>query len=159
MTPQKNVFPDAQLRNEHQLLMNDVDPELVSLVRSFDFDRIALPKNLTPVSFIESGDDLHERRFARAVFADQRVTFAAAHFEAHVVKHGDSAERLGDVRHFQERLGIMHKSIQSPLRSPAPPAVQSGSSPQRSGRSAEVYGSTTALIASPTRIASSASPT
>src|SRR6185369_9322449 len=127
MTPQKNVFTDAQLWNQHQLLMNDVDPELVSLMRSFDFDRLALPKNLAPVSFIESGDDLHERRFTRAVFADQRVDLAGPHFEAHVVKHGDAGKRLGDVRHSQERLGKVHKGIQSSLRSPAPPAVQSGS--------------------------------
>src|SRR6185503_11178021 len=141
MTPQKNVFPDAQLWNKHQLLMNDVDPEIVSLMRSFDFDRIALPKNLATISFIKSGDDLLESGFARAVFTDQRVDLAAAHFEAHVVKDGDSAERLSDVRHPQEWLRIVHKSIQSSLRSPAPPAVQSGSYPGGRGRAQRSNGS------------------
>src|SRR6185295_3908802 len=124
MTSEKDVFTDAQLRNKHQFLMNDVDPELVSLVWSFDFDRMALPKNLAPVRFIESSDDLHESGFAGSVLADQRVDLSGLHFETHVVKHGDAAERLGDVCHSQERLGIVHKSLQSSLRSPA---VQSGS--------------------------------
>ena len=41
-----------------------------------DFDFSALEQDLPGVFVIDAGEDFHQRGFARAVFADQRVDFA-----------------------------------------------------------------------------------
>ncbi len=111
MPAEKNVFPDAQLRNEHEFLMNDVDAEIVSLVWGFDLDWPALPKHLPAVRLISPGDNLHERGLAGAVFADQCVHFARTHLEGHVVEYGDAAERLCDVLHPEERFSVLRRQL------------------------------------------------
>ena len=43
-----------------------------------------------------AGKYVHQRGFARAVFAQQCVYLSAAHGKIHVIQHGDAEERLGD---------------------------------------------------------------
>src|SRR2546430_2771157 len=107
MPAKKNVFADAQLRNEHEFLMNDVDAEIVSLVRGLDLDGPALPGQLPVVCLICPGDNLHERGFTGAVFADQCVHFAWTHREGHVVEYGDAAEGFCDVLNPEERFRVL----------------------------------------------------
>src|SRR6266496_4030054 len=111
MTAEKNVFAYAQLRNEHEFLMNDIDAEIVSLVRGPDLDGPALPGHLPAVRLISPGDDLHERGFAGAVFTDQCVNFAQTHREGHVVEYGDAAEGLCDVLHPEERFRVLRRQL------------------------------------------------
>jgi len=106
MSPEKDVFADAQLRNEHEFLVNDVDAEIVSLVRGLDLDWLALPGQLPAIRLISPRDYLHERRLTGAVFANQCVYFARTHLEGYVVEHGDAAEGLCDVLHPEERFMI-----------------------------------------------------
>src|SRR5437773_2230836 len=108
MPAEKHIFADAQLGNEHEFLMNDVDAQIVSLVRGFNFDWLALPEKLSPVCFIEPGSDLHERGFSGAILADQSMDLAGPHIETDVFKHGDTAKGLGDVVHSQERFRVLH---------------------------------------------------
>src|SRR6266404_2741390 len=111
MPAEKHVFADAQLRNEHEFLMNDVDAELVSLVWGFDLDRLALPEDLPPVRFIQPGDDLHERGLSGAIFADQSMNLAWPHLEADIVEHPYTAKRLGDVLHAKERIRASRRQM------------------------------------------------
>ena len=111
MPPEKDVFADAQLRNEHEFLMNYVDAEIVSLVRGLDLDGSALPGNLPAVCLIRPGGNLHERGFTGAVFADQCVNFARTHLEGHVIEYGDAAEGLCDVLHPEERFRVLRRQL------------------------------------------------
>ena len=107
MPPEKDVFADTQLRNEHEFLMDDVDAEIVRLVRAFDLDGPALPEHFPAVRLISPGDNLHERRLTGAVFSNQCVHFAGTHLEGHVVEYGDAAEGLCDVLQSEERLRVL----------------------------------------------------
>ncbi len=111
MPAEKNVFAYAQLRNEHEFLMNDIDAEIVSLVRGLDLDGPALPKHLPAVRLISPGDNVHERGLTGAVFADQCVHFARTYLEGHVVEYGDAAEGLGDVLHPEERFRLLRRQL------------------------------------------------
>src|SRR4030095_11498337 len=102
MAAEKNVFAYAQLRNEHEFLMNNIDAQIVSLVRGLDFDWLALPKHCSAVSPISPADNLHKRRLAGAVFTDQCVNFSRTHLAGYVVEYGDAAEGLCDVLHPEE---------------------------------------------------------
>jgi len=44
------------------------------------------------VSAMNAGDDLHQRRFARAVFADKANNFPRGHTEVHVTDHDDAGK-------------------------------------------------------------------
>ena len=111
MPAEKHILSDAQLRNEHEFLMDDVDAEIVSLVWGFDLDRLSLPEHLAPIGLIQPRDDLHERRLTGAVFADQGVNLAGPHLEADVVKHDDTAKRLGYVLHAKERFIFSRRQL------------------------------------------------
>src|SRR6266851_8680422 len=114
MAAEKHVFADAQLRNEHEFLMNDVDAEIVSLVWGFNLDWLTLPEHLPPVRFIKPGNDLHERRLSGAVFADQSMNLAGTYVEGDVVKHNNTTERLRYVLHAQERFRALHRQLGRP---------------------------------------------
>jgi hypothetical protein len=81
----------------------------MSLVRGSDLDGPALPEYLPAVGVIRTGDDLHQGGLARTIFAYQRVNLAGTNLEAHVIKHRDAAERLGDMFESQQRLEILSR--------------------------------------------------
>src|SRR5258706_7994250 len=111
MPPEKDVFADAQLWNEHEFLMNDVDAEIVRLVRGFDLDWLALPEDLPPVCFIQPGDDLHERGLSGAVFADQSMNLSGPNVEGDVIKHDNTTKRLRYVLHAEEQARISRQYL------------------------------------------------
>ena len=49
-----------------------------------------------------AGDDLDERRFARSVFAEKRVHFAAVQSEGDTSQRANSLEGFRDVAQFEE---------------------------------------------------------
>src|SRR6185503_5614979 len=102
MPAEKNVLSDTQLGNQHEFLMNDINAEIVSLVRSFDLDRLALPKYFSRVSLISAADDLHESGLASAVLTNQCVHFTTTHVKGDVIEYDNAAERLRDVLHFED---------------------------------------------------------
>ena len=53
---------------------------------------------------VEPVEDVHERRLARAVLAEQRVHLAAAHVERDVVVRDDARELLADAPHLEDEL-------------------------------------------------------
>ena len=55
-----------------QLLMDDADAERLRRARVTDVDLFAKILDRTAVALVDTGQDLHQRRLARAVFTDQR---------------------------------------------------------------------------------------
>src|SRR3990172_1329283 len=107
MSSQKNVFADTQLGNEHEFLVDDVDAELMSLVRGLDLNWPALPKHSPAVCLITTRNNLHECGLAGAVLADQRVNLARTHIERHIVEYGNTAEGLCDVLHPENTIHLV----------------------------------------------------
>ena len=57
---------------------------------------------------MEAVKNLHQRAFARAVFAEQRVNFARLNRQVDVVVRQHARKALYDVFHFQ---GMLHRSL------------------------------------------------
>ena len=57
---------------------------------------VAVDADLAVVVGVHAGEDLHQRRLAGAVLADQRVHLAGAKLEVDAVERGDAGEALGD---------------------------------------------------------------
>ena len=57
--------------------------------------------NLAGVGPMDAAEDLHQRRLARAVLADEPDDLAGRHVEVHAIERDDAGKSLGDRRHLQ----------------------------------------------------------
>ena len=57
-------------------------------------DHFAVDFDRSGVGLMGAGDDLDQRRFACAIFAEQRVDFAGVRVERHSFQRADGVERL-----------------------------------------------------------------
>ena len=88
----EDVFGDAQLGKEQQLLIDDRDALGARVAWRGKMNDLAADANLARVRAMNAGHDLDQRRLASAVFAEQRVDLAGAHIERHIAQHGDADE-------------------------------------------------------------------
>src|SRR5690348_6117818 len=77
----KNVLSDGEIVEHHRFLMNDADAELRGFLRRGDDDRRAIENDRAAVRRVHARQNLHQRRFAGAVLADQRGDRAGAELE------------------------------------------------------------------------------
>ena len=92
----EDVFGDAQLRKEQQLLIDDRDALGARFAGRTEMNDLVANPNFAGVGAMNSGHDLDQRRLAGAVLAEQRVHFAGAHIERNVAQHRDADERFRD---------------------------------------------------------------
>jgi hypothetical protein len=83
--------------------VDDGDAGRLGLADVGEADHAAIQPDLALISCMDAGQDLHQRRFAGAVLAHQRVDFAFAQLEARVAQRSDAAEVLADCEGRQER--------------------------------------------------------
>ena len=87
-----------------QLLMDDADAERLRRARVTDVDLFAKILDRTAVALVDTGQDLHQCRLARAVFTDQRHDLPLAHFQLRIVQRMHSGEVFLDALHPQNDL-------------------------------------------------------
>jgi hypothetical protein len=93
------------------VLVDHPDPVLDRVLRGAERDPFALEQDLAFVGPVEAVEDVHERRFARAVLAEQRVHLAAVEVEIDVVVRDDAREPLRDSAQLEQ--GRVHGKIVS----------------------------------------------
>src|SRR5690349_5533996 len=96
LDPREDVLRDARLRKQHEFLIDDVNAVRLCVCGGLPRDGLTVEAQCALVRQIRAGEHLHQCRFARAIFADQCVNFAAAHAEAHVIEALDARELLDD---------------------------------------------------------------
>ena len=75
--PERDVRGRRQLRHERELLIDHADPEpLAPPAARRSCTGVAVDEDLAFVGLQRAGEDLHQRRFAGAVFADEHEHFA-----------------------------------------------------------------------------------
>ena len=79
---QENVAGDVEVRREHQLLMDQRDAESLGVGDAAEDDGLAVDEQFPCVRLISAAEDLHQRAFARAVFAHEREHFAGSELKA-----------------------------------------------------------------------------
>ena len=92
-----DVLGDAQRADQAALLVDHGDAGIGGALLVEAGDRHAVELDRAAVGLIDAGDEVHERRLAGAVLADQRVHLAAPHLERDVVDRTDAREGLDDV--------------------------------------------------------------
>src|SRR5262245_33355792 len=108
LAPDEDVFGDRQVRRQAQFLMHEADAERLGLRRVLRIDLAPVEADLAAVLPHDSGEDLHQRGFARAVFANQGMDFAAPRREVHPGERPRAGERLRYAAHFKNVGLIVH---------------------------------------------------
>ena len=89
-----DVFRHRHVIHQVEFLMDHRDAVLQRVERRSQTDFLALESEGAGVRLVDAGDDLHQRRFARAVLAHQRVDVAALEAERDVVERQHAGKGL-----------------------------------------------------------------
>ncbi len=93
---EKDVVGDAEFGDEVEFLMDDGDPGCLGVAHIGEAGGFSIDADGALVVRVDAGQDLHQRRLAGAVLAHERMDFARAQFEAHILERRDAAERFRD---------------------------------------------------------------
>ena len=85
-------------------------PASIAALGDAEAHRLPVDRDLALVRVVEPVEDVHQRRLAGAVLAEQRVHLALAEVEADVVVGDDAGEALRDVAHLEARFGAHQPS-------------------------------------------------
>ncbi len=100
-----DVLGDAQRAHEAALLEDHGDAGVGGALLVEADDRRAVELDRAAVGLVDARHEVHERRLAGAVLADQRVDLAGADLERDVVDRADAGERLGHAPHHEHGAG------------------------------------------------------
>ena len=103
---QCDVFHGGKHVDELEMLMNHADAQGIGILRAANFSRLSIDQKLTAVRVVYTGDHVHQRRFAAAVFAQQGENFSSADGQGDIAVGNNAAECLGNMAQFN---GILHK--------------------------------------------------
>ena len=100
---QENVLARTERWDKIELLVNDGDARARRIVRRRHAELCPIDTNPSGIRAMRAGEHLDERAFARAVFAEQRVHFAAAQVELAAGDGPHAGKRFLDSLHFKQR--------------------------------------------------------
>ena len=97
-----DVPGDRHHRDQHEVLVHHPDSAPDRVLRGRERDRLALEPDLPLVGLGQAVEDVHQRRLARAVLAEDRVNLASSEVEVHAIVGHDAGEPLGDSPHLED---------------------------------------------------------
>src|SRR3984957_18113282 len=128
LPPDQHIRANVEIVEEIQFLMNEGDSgiqrfgDIEGVVR----DAVDLDRSL--VGFDDPAKNLHQRRFAGPILADQRENFASAHGQADTGKGADAGIALADFDQPEEGVGQIQSLRKRALRVSAAPQTGSQAS-------------------------------
>ncbi len=112
LAAQEQVLRDGQRRDGAQFLVDHADAVLQRFAGPVHLDRFAIEDVSAVVLGVDAREDAHQRAFACAVFADQRVHFPFAQIKIDMVQGLDGAEVLRNILEFKNRC-VAHRTTLS----------------------------------------------
>ena len=98
-----DVLGDRHHRDQHEVLVHHPDPAVDRVLGRAEHDLLAVEQDLALVGPVEAVEDVHQRRLARAVLAEEREHLALAQVEIDLVVRDDPGEPLRDAPHLEDR--------------------------------------------------------
>src|SRR5207249_1839426 len=80
-----NVFGHRERWDEHEVLVNHTDFETNGVTWPTDVNLLAVDENFAAIGMHQTVENIHERRFARAIFADEGMNFALMHRQVDMI--------------------------------------------------------------------------
>ncbi len=81
------------------MLVDHADVVVERIARRMERDAFAVEQNLALVRLVHAIENFHQRRFTRAVLAQQRVNLAGLHVEVDAIVGENAGKALGDAAH------------------------------------------------------------
>jgi hypothetical protein len=104
----------AHRRDEVGLLEDHGDAVTERIGRRFHDERLAFEEKRARSQLVNAGEHLHQRRLARAVFADDRVDLAFAECKIDIPDRWNAAKRLRRALELKDRIHGANPSRESP---------------------------------------------
>src|SRR5580692_10477122 len=98
----ENILSDRLIRELTQLLVDNDDPGIQGVSGVMGSESLAPQLDRSLIRLMDAGQDLHERRFAGAVLADDAEHFALIERQRHLMENGNAEKRLRDAVHFEK---------------------------------------------------------
>ena len=86
MEAQDNILGHGLHGHQHEVLMDHAHPGGNGVARRIEAHALTVDEDFALIRVIETGEDIHQRRLAGAIFAQQRVDFALFGRKAHVCR-------------------------------------------------------------------------
>ena len=101
LAAEEDVAGDVERVDDLELLVNDADAEAGRVSRPVHRHRHTGDGDLARVRTMDPGQDLHQRRLARAILAHEPDDLSGGHVEVHAIEGDHAGKSLGDCRHLQ----------------------------------------------------------
>ncbi len=98
-----HVLGDGEHRHEHEVLVHHADAGRDRVARTADLHRLVVDQDLALVGLEQPVEDVHQRRLAGAVLAEQGMDLAGLDGQGYVVVGHEVAEALGDAAQFESQ--------------------------------------------------------
>ena len=98
---------DVEVVAQREVLVDDLDPQRVRVLRPVDRHGLALEDHVAVVERVDAGDALDQRALAGTVVADQRGHLSGTNIKVHVPEDVDRAEALIDAAQGQQRIALL----------------------------------------------------
>ena len=126
---EEDVLGNAQMRKNTQFLIDYCNAEFASVQRPLDVDFVAINADNAAILALSARKDLHQRRLASAIFAEQGMHLPFADRERYSLQGLDPWESLLNVLHLKN-WWHSHPSCRSRVlctRAYRPPTARSAS--------------------------------
>ena len=101
LASRKNIFRDVEIGQHVQFLMNHGDSPARGVRAAPKGHRLSIQQKRTAERPFDTGQNAHERRFARAIFSDEHIHFPAEHAIGDALERGDPAILLHNINRFE----------------------------------------------------------
>jgi hypothetical protein len=98
----RDVLRHREVGHEVELLVDDADPGVPGLLRAADLQRLPVHREVAGVRGVDAGEQLHQRRLAGAVLADDGEHLVVPQLEVHVGERLHAGEALADPGHLEQ---------------------------------------------------------
>ena len=96
LDPEHDVLGDGEDGDQHEVLVDHADPGRDRVARVVEGDGLAVDEDLALVVLVQPVEDVHQRRLAGAVLAEQGVDLAGLDRQVDVLVGDDPGEALRD---------------------------------------------------------------
>jgi hypothetical protein len=103
LAPEEDVVGDGEPADQVELLVDRGDAARHGRLRVAQAHRGAVPDDGALVGLVGPGEDLDQRRLARAVLTQQAVHLTGPDVEVDAVQGADARELLDDAVHLEQR--------------------------------------------------------